>query len=274
MIKFINKILAFLLLAGFYRSIIPPINRDWTYPHIILPVNRMEMIYIPAGEFLMGSMPGETGSGQDETPQNKIYLDGYWISMLPVTNAMYNDCVKTNACRYSVDKVTNPRFRDHQFSGHPVVYITWFDAQKFCQYMGGRLPTEAEWEKAARGPDGWIYPWGNMRPNMHTTNAKNMIGDTTPVGMFRNDLSYYGLYDMGGNVREWVSDWYDANYYQVIPKINPQGPAAGEKKVLKGGSWGDIYRFTRAANRLSHEPGSPGHNRGFRCVISHLEYNP
>jgi len=267
MVKIINKILAFLVLAGFHRSIIPPISRDWSFPHIILSEARIEMIYIPSGDFLMGSESGESGFSEDEIPQHSVYLDGYWISMMPVTNGMYNACIKAGKCRYSASTEVNPRFIDEKFSDHPVVYINWSDAQRFCKWIGGRLPTEAQWEKAARGPDGWTYPWGDMRPNMHTTNAKNMVGDTTKVGMFAEDRSYYGLYDMGGNVREWVFDWYDADYYDISPKKNPKGPPNGEKKVLKGGSWGDVYRFTRAANRLTHVPTSPGNNRGFRCVV-------
>lgn len=267
MIKFINKILAILVLAGCQRSIMPPIVRDWTHHHLILPINRMEMVYIPAGEFLMGSEPGEPGSTEDENPQHRVYLDGYWISMFPVTNTMYQRCVRAKVCQYSVERETNPRSRDPLFADHPAVHMTWTDAQHYCEWMGGRLPTEAEWEKAARGPNGWKYPWGNMHPNMNITNAKNMVGDTTPVGMFPDDRSYYGLYDMGGNVREWVADWYNADFYSESPTENPQGAASGEKKVLKGASWGDIYRFTRTANRLAHFPESPGHNRGFRCVI-------
>ena len=263
----INRILAFLLLVGCHRTISPPIQRDWIYPHMINPVNQMEMVYIPSGEFFMGSPPGETGSEADEYPQREVYLDGFWISLTPITNAQFNRCVEEGVCRYGASHKTNPRYLDPRFANHPVVYVSWKAAYAYCRWTGGRLPTEAEWEKAARGPDGWVYPWGNMRPNMHTTNAKNMVGDTTPIAMFRNDKSFYGLYDMGGNVREWVADWYAANYYEFAPHENPPGPLFGEEKVLKGGNWLDIYRFTRAANRLSHNPESPGASRGFRCVI-------
>lgn len=263
----INRILVFLVLAGCHRSVIPPIRRDWTHPRVINSVNQAEMVYIPAGEFIMGSYSGESGSEPDELPQHIVYLDGYWISLTPVTNAMYNDCVQTGVCSYGASHKTNPRYLDPRYANHPVVYVTWKSAYAYCQWAGGRLPTEAEWEKAARGPDGQVYPWGNTRPNMQTTNAKNMVGDTTQVGMFTNDKSYYGLYDMGGNVREWVADWYASNYYEFSPTINPPGPLYGEEKVLKSASWNDFYRYTRAANRLSHMPDSPGANRGFRCVL-------
>jgi len=263
----INKILAFLILAGCQRTVSPPIQRNWEYPRLINPINQAEMVYIPAGEFIMGSVTGESGSEADEHPQHTVYLDGFWITLTPVTNAQYNRCVEAGVCQYGASHKTNPHFLDAQYANHPVVYITWKAAYAYCRWIGGRLPTEAEWEKAARGPYGWTYPWGNMRPNMHITNAKNMVGNTTPVGMIPNDRSYYGLLDMGGNVREWVVDWYAANYYEFSPSINPPGPLFGEEKVLKGAHWEDIYRFTRAANRLSHDPESPGYGRGFRCVI-------
>lgn len=237
------------------------------YPPVFNPVTGMEVIFIPEGEFLMGSV--DTDSNRDaasEEPQHKVYLDAFWMSKTQVTNAMFNACVTTGICKYSVSQTTNPNYLDPLFSNHPVVYISWSMAQTYCAWTGGRLPTEAEWEKSARGPGGQRFPWGSELARIKFTNAGNEIGNTTPVGSFPYGMSYYGALDMGGNVREWVSDWYDPEYFKQSPEMNPQGPETGEKKVLKGASYTDPWVYSRAANRLSHEPDSPGAVRGFRCV--------
>ena len=230
------------------------------------PLDGMRLIYIPAGEFLMGSSKYDRDLETNEVPQHSVTLDAYWISRTQVTNAMYNQCVAAGACVYSASHEINPRYLDPAYSDHPVVYVTWQSAVNYCTWSGGRLPTEAEWEKAARGTDGQKFPWGNDSAAAELANAGNVIGDTTPTGQYPDGASPYGVLDMGGNVREWVWDWYDPYYYQYALENNPAGPAEGEKKVLKGASFSDIYRFTRPANRLAHDPTSPGANRGFRCV--------
>ena len=231
------------------------------------PITGVAVVYVPAGEFLMGS--AETDSNRDpasEEPQHKVYLDAFWISKLQVTNAMFNACVAAGSCNYSAGHATNPNYLDPLFANHPVVYVSWDMAQTYCRWTGGRLPTEAEWEKAARGPDGQRYPWGTDMARIKYANANNEVGNTTAVGTFPFGTSYYGALDMGGNVREWVSDWYDADYFSVSPVANPQGPESGDAKVLKGASYKDPWVYSRSANRLSHEPASPGAVRGFRCV--------
>jgi formylglycine-generating enzyme required for sulfatase activity len=227
----------------------------------------MQLIYIPAGEFKMGSTKYDQDREVNEEPQRKVYLDAFWISKTQVTNAMFNACVAAGVCRYSASHTTNPNYLDALYASHPVVYVSWQAAQDYCSWVGGSLPTEAQWEKAARGPDGAKYPWGEESPRIKFTNSNNEIGNTTAVGQFPYGASYYGVFEMGSNVREWVWDWYDAIYYQVAPNENPRGPETGEKKVLKGAAYSDSYRFTRPANRLSHEPGSPGAVRGFRCAF-------
>ncbi len=233
---------------------------------LVSPADGMTLIYIPAGEFLMGSTKFDRDLETNEVPQRAVALDAYWISQTQVTNAMFARCAAAGACQYSASSETNPRYQDPAYADHPVVYVSWQAAQAYCAWSGGRLPTEAEWEKAARGAGGQKYAWGDSSPASDTVNAGNAAGDTTPVGAYPQGASPYGVLDMGGNVREWVWDWYDPYYYQYAAGSNPAGPAAGEKKVLKGASYSDAYRFARPANRLAHDPASPGVNRGFRCV--------
>lgn len=234
------------------------------------PIDQMTLVYIPAGEFLMGSSQYDGNHYEDEEPQHVVFLNTFWIDKTEITNEKFALCVEAGACAYSVSLQRNPRFLDAAYAQHPVVYISWYMAQTYCRWSGGRLPTEAEWQKAARGPYAAKYPWGFDEPivNLYLANINNIIGDTTPVGLFISGASYYGVLDMGGNVREWVSDWYDDTYYRNSPYSNPQGPENGEKKVLMGASYQDPVDYARAANRLAHEPQSPGAVRGFRCVYS------
>lgn len=236
---------------------------DETY---ISPIDGMRLIYIPAGEFFMGSNQYDRDLETNEVPQHRVSLDAFWISQTQVTNAMFAQCVDTGACAYSAGHQINPRYLDPAYADHPIVYVTWQSAQDYCTWSGGRLPTEAEWEKAARGTEGQKYTWGNSTPTGEQVNTDNIVGDTTPVGQYPQGASVYSVLDMGGNVREWVWDWYDPYYYQYSEVDNPMGPASGEKKVLKGASYSDMLRYARPANRLAHDPTSPGINRGFRCV--------
>jgi formylglycine-generating enzyme required for sulfatase activity len=226
----------------------------------------MTLVYVPAGEFIMGSSMYDRDLETNEVPLRKVTLDAFWISRTQVTNAMFARCAAAGACLYSASDKTNPRYKDPAYADHPVVYVSWQAAENYCAWSGGRLPTEAEWEKAARGTDGRKYPWGNSAPAENSANTNNLVGDTTPVGQYPAGASPYGALDMGGNVREWVWDWYDPYYYQYASGNNPAGPAGGDKKVLKGSSFSDSYRYARPANRLAHDPTSPGINRGFRCV--------
>jgi formylglycine-generating enzyme required for sulfatase activity len=232
------------------------------------PKTYIDWIYIKSGEFIMGSSEQDLEHADDELPQHRVFLNAYWISKTEITNGMYKKCVDAGVCKYSVSHITNPHFLDPVYVNHPVVYINWKGAQTFCNWIGGRLPTEAEWEKAARGPDGEQYPWNSKVDGLIFTNSDNLVGDTTPVNAFPASVSYYGVLDMNGNVREWVYDWYDPNYYQYSPYNNPQGPEKTGLKVLKGASYLDPLRYTRAANRLAHKSNSPGAVRGFRCAIS------
>ncbi len=164
----------------------------------------------------------------------------------------------------------NPHYTDPEYKNHPVVYVLWSEAEKYCTSVGGRLPTEAEWEKAARGPTGSEYPWGNDLQSLSNLNVENKVGDTIEVGSFPQNQSAYGVLDMGSNAREWVQDWFESGAYAFSARNNPTGPTSGTYKVLKGAGFDDPATFTRAAHRLKHVPNSPGNNRGFRCVVSSI----
>jgi len=235
----------------------------------ISPLDNMTIIYIPPGPFLMGTSNDAKVIKVEEQPQRTIYLDEYWIDKLPVTNGMYHLCLNVGKCNGLVSTTDYyPFFMNPAYTNYPVVYVSWYDAVKYCKWVGGSLPTEAQWEKAARGTDGRIYPWGNTPPNSKLANYNNNIGTISSVGSFPAGASPYGLLDMAGNVREWIKDWYSDYYFHDAPSSNPTGPATGTKHTLKGGGWRDPNVYLRSASRLSHVASSPGDDRGFRCVRS------
>ena len=220
-----------------------------------------EWVTVPAGEFTMGS--NDSGN---EKPIHRVHLSEYQIARHPVTNAQYELFVKANS--YAAPKHWENGKIPAGKENHPVVNVTWKDAQAFCVWAGVRLPTEAEWEKAARGTDGRKYPWGNERPTEELCNFARNVGDTTPVGRYPKGASPYGVLDMAGNVFEWVNDWYDEKYYSVSPASNPQGPATGKYRVLRGGSWSDVDFVVRSALRLYFNPVDWDNFGGYRCVRS------
>jgi formylglycine-generating enzyme required for sulfatase activity len=232
------------------------------------PKIAIEWITIPAGTFLWGSDPSkDLMAAADETPIREIYLSTYQIMRMPVTNAQY---------KVFVD-VTGHRTPEHWYgkeipgrrANHPVVNVSWRDAVAFCTWAGGRLPSEAEWEKAARGTDGRIYPWGNQPPDEQHCNFNRNVDDTTPVGSYPAGAGPYGAMDMAGNVWEWVNDWYEENYYSISPGSNPQGPATGRFRVLRGGSWFEVGdNYLRSAHRYDNHPAFWSYDNGFRCVRS------
>ncbi|MEI7990738.1 MAG: SUMF1/EgtB/PvdO family nonheme iron enzyme, partial [Chloroflexota bacterium] len=230
----------------------------------------MEQVYIPPGEFLMGSVDSDSDAQADEKPQHKVYLDGYWMDKTEVTNAMYQKCVADGTCKDPVggkaSNTHNDYYDNSQYANYPVIYVDWNQAQGYCKWAGGSLPSEAQWEKAARGTEGRKYPWGDQSPTCTLANYSECGGDTKAVGSMADGASPYGVLDMSGNVWEWVNDWYGDNYYQSAPQKNPMGPDSGQYRVLRGGSWDGEARDLRSAYRSGGSPGSRGSDGGFRCV--------
>lgn len=249
----------------------------------------MTLMYVPAGEFTMGSDDGAS----DEKPVHTVYLDAFWIDQTEVTNDMFSYFI--NATGYKTDAEIEPdiipmggnRSMDSTRADwqhptglgsdilgkgrYPVLHVSWNDAMAYCKWTGRRLPTEAEWEKAARGTDGRIYPWGNESSNTDLLNYNSNVGTTTEVGTYPAGKSAFGVYDMAGNVWEWVNDWYQSDYYSTLrdDASNPQGPSMGKTRVLRGGSWFSGRVDVRSSNRRDYTPGGFFYyGYGFRCAMS------
>lgn len=225
----------------------------------------MEMVYVPAGSFIMGSDSGVS----DEQPTHGVILDAYWIDKHEVTNSQYSVCVAAGACTkpaYDVSNTLNHYYSHENYANYPVIYVDWYQAEGYCKWAGGKLPTEAEWEKAARGTDGSTYPWGNDNPNSSLANYDWNVDDTSAVGSYPEGVSPYGAFDMAGNVWEWVSDWYDGNYYETSPQENPKGSENGTYKLLRGGAWYSDPGTVSASYRSWTLAGGFMYDLGFRCV--------
>lgn len=223
-------------------------------------VDGSTLIYIPAGDFTMGD-------GINEFAHN-VALDEYWIQQTKVTNRMYEQCVKTGLCTAPTQELGGPVFSNPQYANNPVIGVTWDQAQAYCAWSQGRLPTEAEWEKAARGENENVYPWGNADPTCDLLNFGNCVGRTTDVSAFPEGASQYGLFDMAGNVFEWVGDWYGEGYYRESPPANPTGPQSGEYRVVRGSSFETSSSQTASAIRRFNEQGDGGRDIGFRCAVT------
>jgi formylglycine-generating enzyme required for sulfatase activity len=230
-------------------------------------VDGMVSLFIPAGDFLMGDEPPREGIQRDNQPEHVVYVNAYWINRTQVTNAMYAACVNSGACQLPIRQEINPHYYDPAFANHPAVYVNWYLAEAYCVWTGGHLPTEAQWEHAAAGYGRRLYAWGEQDPSPDLVTDSNFFDTTTEVGSHPAGASPYGVLDMGGNVREWVADWYAGGYFSVSPYDDPRGPDGGELKVLKGASWHDPDRYSRTTSRYKHDPNSAGNNRGFRCAF-------
>ena len=279
-------------LAGATPTVAAPIPMPLATPAISVAVkDGMELVYVPAGKFLMGSTTDDSYKRDNEKPPHMVDLDAFWIDRTEVTNAMFARFVavtgyKTRAERIGSSTVPNPlatwehttgaNWQHPRGSGsdlteleqHPVVHVTWDDADAYCQWAGRRLPTEAEWEKAARGTDGRLYPWGNSWPTGKLSNFDRNVGGTMPVGSYPDGMSPYGALDMAGNVWEWVADYHSEKYYEVSSPRNPQGPSSGIDRVMRGGSWYMEAGNIRAAYRGWDDQTKMNVHVGFRCARS------
>jgi formylglycine-generating enzyme required for sulfatase activity len=224
------------------------------------------MINVPAGTFTMGDNDAASSA---ESPAHSVYLAAYAIDKYEVTNRLYQACVDAGVCPPLVYESSDTRscyYGNPEFDEYPVVNGDWNMAKTYCEWRGARLPTEAEWEKAARGTDGRIYPWGNQAPDGSYLNYNQEVGNTTKIGSYDAGRSFYGAYDMAGNVVEWVNDWYDEAYYQSSPPSNPLGPDSGQYRVLRGGSWANLDYDVRSTHREGYDPLSQNYLVGFRCA--------
>jgi formylglycine-generating enzyme required for sulfatase activity len=276
---------------------LPPTPTDTATPTLgigstrTIEIDQMVQVYVPAGEFLMGAAASDKdakqtiagGRAYPEIPQHTVYLDGYWIDKYEVTNSQYALCVAAGACKapwvnssYTYDKY----YGNPEFNNYPVIWVNWFKARDYCTWAGRRLPSEAEWEKAARGTDGRMYPWGNepvdgTRANFCDVNCTRTIAntayndgypDTAPVGSYPAGVSPYGAMDMSGNVWEWVNSLiapypYDAN-------DGREDPNSPNERAWRGGPWSNGIWWMRSSVRYRSVSWYQWYVLGFRCASS------
>ncbi len=224
------------------------------------------MVSVPAGEFAMG-VDGLKGL-DDERPRHVLWLDAYEIDAFEITTSRYARFLSATKRPPPLHwEVVNPAIHRDR----PVIGVTWEDAAAFCRWAGKRLPTEAEWEKAARGTDERKYPWGNMEPTGELANFGLGVRFSysqalMPVAHYEGGKSAYGAHGMAGNVYEWVADWYQGSYYEQSPVRNPTGPPDGQFKVLRGGSWSDLAKYLLTYSRFKLLPDTRNAYTGFRCA--------
>jgi formylglycine-generating enzyme required for sulfatase activity len=244
--------------------------------HVVKGKDGAPMVLVPAGSFLMGS----SGGFPNERPEHTVTLNAYYIDQFEVTAGRYQKFLT------SAKREEPPTWDDEaaqSLSDLPAVGMSWTDAAAYCKWAGRRLPTEAEWEKAARGTDARRYPWGHMQPFVDIANYNRgqwvseaitlvpvnsgVEGMSVRHGLKEGGKSPYGLFHMAGNAAEWVADWYERDYYQKSQDENPVGPSSGDKRVIRGGSWADLPTALRVTARFSAEPRFEDRTIGFRCAM-------
>ena len=293
-----------------YAKIEPIPSNEGVYQTGVRQKDGMIMVYVPAGEFVMGTngkridRKGNSWNFTNETPKHKVYLDGYWIDRTEVTVGMFRKFVEETGYKTTAETSGGGRpyrkgpqnqewpitpgvdWRDPLGGGstaednHPITQVSWDDARAYCKWVGARLPTEAQWEKAARGTDERLFPWGNEFNGdyLNCCDARctvvrwlnNDYDDgyeyTSPVGSYPQGASPYGVMDMAGNVWEWVADWYYEKYYERSPYKNPSGPKSGNLRAMRGGSWYDLSWVWTTVRHQNHSTDRYL-DVGFRCVV-------
>ncbi len=239
---------------------LPPLN----------PGETPSQAYVWGGPFWMGSPAGDPLALPDEMPMHEVVVEGFWIMTKEVTNGQYQQCVTDGACDPPILEATGVswgQYGDPEYANRPVVGVNYDQAQNYCAHLGGRLPTEAEWEKGARGVLGWTYPWGEGEPNCDIATFAGCSSDgATDIFEHPGATGPWGLWGMAGNVAEWVSDWYSPTYYEISPMYYPQGPGPTGLKSVRGGSYLNDINGIRAAAREGLDPALGYEDVGFRCV--------
>ena len=289
--KLIGIMLAAMLIgtSGWVWALdVADVTREWTADGKKIAAERAklpahdEMVKIPAGTFLMGSdKKVDRNAYQPEFPQRRVYLDAYEIDKYEVTTVQFLKFVLATDRKPLIDWQYEGGNFQETMANHPVMHVSWFDADAYCRWAGKRLPTSAEWEKAARGEDGRIYPWGNeqaglSRANFGRTGLSGPVRDRPErlllyppiisVDKYDNGVSPYGVFQLAGNVAEWTADWYDPHYYKTAPDRNPKGPEKGTQRAFRGGGWIDSTPSVRPAQRNGTDPNTKMNWLGFRCA--------
>ncbi|MDE3089676.1 MAG: SUMF1/EgtB/PvdO family nonheme iron enzyme [Chloroflexota bacterium] len=310
-LSYVNRPLTPVAVTGWHM---PTASSSMFLPFVVLasaPPPPPLMVYIPAGPFQMGcdasvdvyycANPTMFNGRGMELPLHPVYLNAYYIDKYSVTNARYAACVNAKVCNppgisygdpvwlSNTSDTRSSYFNNPVYADYPVIRMNWFDANTFCVWEGKRLPTEAEWEKAARGDTTNSYPWGNTNPDCTTEDFRSFstgmcIGDTSQVGVYPKTTSQYGATDMSGNIWNWVNDWYQEDYYSVSPYANPQGPSSGMLttgdncdycRVARGGGFSFTDNYSRTSYRGRFHPegdftvtDTAHHDIGIRCARS------
>lgn len=257
-------------------TFVPLGSRNTAWTPVIRARDGLDLVWVPAGCFLRGSEQGD----DDEQPRREVCVSGFWLGRTEITNRQYARCVDAGACRPPHDRVF---YDDSAYADHPVVYVDWEQASAYADWQGCSLPNEAQWEYAARGPEGWTYPWGNefegARLNFCDVSCayewrdpdyEDGYPESAPAGQYEHGASWVGALDLLGNVWEWAADWYDAGYYATLAGgvLDPPGPPAGLGRVVRGGSWASYRGYTRAASRDWDSPTLRFVVVGFRIACS------
>tara|TARA_B100000686_G_C16802828_1_gene987397 strand:+ start:6912 stop:7748 length:837 start_codon:yes stop_codon:yes gene_type:complete len=230
-----------------------------------------DMVYFPAGDFMMGSSDGD--GRPDERPKHKVFLDSFYLDKHEATGIEFEEYLMVHPKEHPTitgwfDRKVKPEMKDR-----PVIGLTWKRCLRYCKWRGKRIPTEAEWERAAAGLEGRVYPWGNRIPTWKHANfnkccsiMKGLILDI--IGSHRRGTTPEGVYDLAGNIAEWVHDWYDKKYYEISPQRNPSGPIKGTYHVIRGGAWNSIGDYLRSSARYGYNDANNFYGIGCRCAKS------